>query len=125
MAQHDTILFVESIEEITAKVQETYASYAERKIAVVPKLVVLGTGIDNIEGRFFVCFSDVCYELPSIARATDVLIKLSVVFGLPYSKVSKLIWHFIANSAYGIERPESYVTIIRLKAYLEATKEQH
>ncbi|XP_062557171.1 uncharacterized protein LOC134222036 [Armigeres subalbatus] len=81
MAQHDTILFVESIEEITAKVQETYASYAERKIAVVPKLVVLGTGIDNIEGRFFVCFSDVCYELPSIARATDVLIKLSVVFG--------------------------------------------
>ncbi|XP_062550275.1 uncharacterized protein LOC134215028 [Armigeres subalbatus] len=52
MAQHDTILFVEYI-EITAKVQETYASYAERKIAVVPKLVVLGTGIDNIEGRFF------------------------------------------------------------------------
>lgn len=121
MAQQDTIIFVESVDQIALKIQETYASYAERKIPLVPKLVVVGTGIDNIQGRFFVCFQDVRYELKSLARATDVLIKLTVVFGLPFSKVSKLIWHFIASSAYGIARPESYMTVNRLNTYLQAT----
>ncbi|XP_058445907.1 uncharacterized protein LOC131427040 [Malaya genurostris] len=118
VAQEDTIVFVNKEDEIKSKIDSIYAAYAERNQPIVPKLVVLGEDIDTISGRFFVCYEEVCYELPSVSRATDVLIKLTAVFGLPFSKCSRLVWHFISEVAYGIKHPESYANINRIKTFL-------
>ncbi|XP_058836968.1 uncharacterized protein LOC131693274 [Topomyia yanbarensis] len=119
VAQDDTILFVESVEDIRSKIQAVYASYAERHLPVAPKLVFLGSGYKQVTGRFFVCYDDVIlYELPSASRALDVLVKLTAVFDLPYAKLSKLLWHFLSSYVYGIEKRETYANISKLTAYL-------
>lgn len=123
VAQDDTLIFAESVDDASSKVQQTYLTYAERKLPVVPKLVALGKDINSIQGRFFVFFKDFYYELPTAARATDVIIKFTAVFGLPFSKVSKLVWHFLSSEAYGLAERESYDSVNKLKNYLHSITE--
>lgn len=118
VAQEDTVVFVDSCEKIVEKVQSIYASYVDRKLPISPKLVAVGTGPENLTGRYYVSYTDLCYEFTSFARAIDVLVKLTHLFGLPYSKISKLVWHFISNSIYGIEQRESYASVNRLHNFL-------
>ncbi|XP_058467123.1 uncharacterized protein LOC131440050 isoform X1 [Malaya genurostris] len=118
LAQEDTIIFAASLSEARLKVQNIYETYIERNLPVVPKLIALGSDYKSLEGRFFVQYNDICYEFKSARRATDVLIKLSVVFGLQSSRISKLVWNFIKHFAYDIKQRESYASINNLLHYL-------
>lgn len=117
-AQEDTIIFAESLADAQIKIENVYSLYQERNLPLVPKLIAIGTGISQIDGPFYVWHSDICYELNTAARATDALLKLSAVLGLPFSKISKLAWHFISSYAYVIHQRESYAAINRLKKFL-------
>ncbi|XP_058814155.1 uncharacterized protein LOC131678034 [Topomyia yanbarensis] len=121
VGQEDTLIF-NSKEQAESKIKETYRSYAELNLPIIPKLVVVGENLDQLQGTFIVWYDDLYYELPSASRAVDVLIKLTAVFGLPFSKISKLVWHFISGYIYGIEQRESYAAINRLQTYLEERK---
>lgn len=122
VAQEDTIIFAKNEEEIISKADDVYAGYTERGLPIVPKLVFLGTGIDDLCGRYFVLYRDLRYEFSSAARATDVLIKFTAVLGIPYSRLSKLVWHFISGVLYGIPQRESYANINKLRSFLLNTK---
>lgn len=115
VAQEDTIIFAKCEDDAHEKVQTLYCDYADRNIPKVPKLVILGSDINTISGRFLVYFQDFHYELPSAARAIDVVIKATAVFGLPFSKVSKLVWHFLSSDVYEIPERESYASINKLR----------
>ncbi|XP_058443678.1 uncharacterized protein LOC131425641 [Malaya genurostris] len=119
VGQEDTLIFVGSKEQAQLKIQEIYQSYAELNIPIVPKLFAVGESLDNLQGTFIVGYDDLCYEFPSILRAVDVLIKLTAVLGLPFSKISKLVWHFLSSYIYGLKQRETYASIIKLKTYLE------
>lgn len=121
VAQEDTVIFVESSDQLSQNVQSVYTSYVDRKLPISPKLVAVGTGLENLTGRFYVYYPDFCFELTSCARAIDVLIKTTHLFGLPYSKISKLIWHFVSYSIYDIEHRESYASVNRLHNFLRQT----
>lgn len=125
VAQEDTIIFAECLEDAYNKVQNTYQNYADRNLPEVPKLVVLGNDLNDIRGRFLVHFKDFNYELTSAARAIDVIIKTTAVLGLPFSKVSKLLWHFLSSEVYGIPERESYASINKLRNYLRSKEQKH
>lgn len=118
-AQEDTIIFAVSLDDAKEKIEIIYSGYQERNLPLVPKLVVIGAGLSQIDGPFFVCYNDICYELNTAARATDVLLKLSAVLGLTFSRVSKLVWHFVSSYAYLTHQREPYAACNRLKKFLD------
>lgn len=118
VAQEDTIIFADTLANAKRKVEAIYACYEERNLPIVPKLMAIGTGVSHIDGPFYVYFNDICYELNTAARATDVLLKLTSVLGLPFSKVSKLVWHFVSSYVYSIQQRETYAAIERLTKFL-------
>lgn len=120
VAQEDTIIFAECQVEADNKVQNKYHDYADQNLTEVPKLVILGNDVSNMSGRFLVYFKDFNYELTSAARAIDVILKTTMVLGLPFSKVSKLVWHFLCSEVYGIPERESYASINKLRNYLRS-----
>lgn len=124
VGQEDTLIFVDSKEQALAKVQDTYRSYIELNLPIVPKLVAVGENLNQLHGTFMVCYSDICYEVQSASRALDILIKLTAVLGLPFSKISKLVWHFISGYIYGIHQEESYASINKLRIYLEKSRNE-
>lgn len=109
--------------EVREKVESLYVAYAEQGFPVVPKLVFLGSGPENFTGSFYVCYKDIQYEFESAARALDVLIKVTAVFGLPFSKLSRLVWQFISDTIYGLVQKESYSAIIKVNRYLQTRSE--
>lgn len=122
VAQEDTIIFVESYDQVIPKVQAIYTSYVDRKLPITPKLLAVGTGLENLTGPFYVYYPDFCFEFASSARAFDVLIKTTHLFGLPYSKISKLVWHFISCYFYGIQHLETYACESRVRKFLIKTE---
>lgn len=122
VGQEDTLIFVDAKEQAQSKLQETYRSYTELDLPIVPKLVAVGRNLDTLQGVFIVWYGDLSYEFQSASRAVDVLIKLTAILGLPFSKISKLVWHFLSGYFYGIKQRESYASINKLQAYLETTK---
>lgn len=121
VAQEDTIIFVASEDQVAVKVECVNTAYRERNLPLAPKLVFLGSDICNLSGKYMVVYGDLRYELSSAARATDVLLKLTAVFNLPYAKLSKLVWHFLSNVVYGVPQRESYASINKLRYFLETT----
>lgn len=120
VAQEDTVVFARNEEDAASKIQTIYSAYAERSLPVVPKLVVFGDDLNRMIGRFFVYYGDIQYELPSAARALDVLIKFTAVLGLPYSKQSKLVWYSISDIVYRIPQRELYASCVKLRKNLTA-----
>lgn len=118
VAQEDTVIFAETLADAIDKVETIYSSYEERNLPLVPKLIAIGTGVSHIDGPFYVYYKDICYGLSTAARATDVLLKLTSVFGLPFSRISKLMWHFVSSYAYSVHQRESYAAINRLTKFL-------
>ncbi|XP_062557162.1 uncharacterized protein LOC134222025 [Armigeres subalbatus] len=119
VAQEDTVVFATSLDEAKGKVENIYSGYEERNLPLVPKLMFIGSGVTQIDGPFYVYYGDICYELDSAARATDVLLKLSSVFGLPFSKLSKLVWQFLSCYVYRVSHRETYAAINRLTRFLD------
>ncbi|XP_055543001.1 uncharacterized protein LOC129728579 [Wyeomyia smithii] len=118
-AQEDTIIFVSSHEQLIPQLQSVYASYVNRKLPISPKFVAVGVDLETLTGRFFVYHPGFCFELSSAARAIDVLIKTTHLFGLSYPKLSKLVWQFIGCFVYGIDHQESYASVNRLSTFLK------
>lgn len=122
--QEDVLILASSRDQALSNVKTIYSNYAERNFSIVPKLVAVGKSLEDLQGHFFVIYDEVCYELTSASRAVDVLIKMTAVFGLPYSKITKLVWHFISGFVYGIKQRESYACINKLQNYLDIKNTQ-
>lgn len=102
-AQLDTFLEVSNREEVMIEVQRVYDIYEKQNSPPCPKLVVVGEAASNGGFHCMVVYRTLAYEFSSIVRAVDVLIKLHLVLGLPYSKTSKLVWIFIEKYFYEVE----------------------
>ncbi|XP_058814073.1 uncharacterized protein LOC131677980 [Topomyia yanbarensis] len=115
--REDTILFANSDIEADEKVREQYKVYQQLGIPLVPKLVFFG----RLSGTFRVYFQGFYYSLQSARRAIDVYIKLTAVLSLKHSKISKLVWLFIARFFYGIKVTERYASIDRLEDFVKSS----
>lgn len=118
--REDTILFVKSDAEADQKVQELYAVYRQLGIPIVPKLVFFGQPTE-LSGAFRVYFQDFHYSFTSALRAIEVYIRFTAVLSLKHSKISKLIWLFIAQYFYRLEVTERYASIDRLLDFMNKT----
>lgn len=122
--QNDTIIFVTSDADADTKLSDLYKRY-KVSIPLVPKLVIYGKPTDLL-GTFRVYHDSTIYSLSSVRLAIDVYIKLTNVLGLKHSKISKLVWVFIAQYIYQLKSAERYASIDKFIRYLEAAKEsQH
>lgn len=85
----------------------------------IPKLIVFGASLETVSPTCFVTYKDIGYKLSSISRGVDVLLKLILVFHLPVSKISKLVWLFIQQFVYGVNADYTYVNVTKLTEYLD------
>ncbi|KAL9702522.1 hypothetical protein quinque_006040 [Culex quinquefasciatus] len=122
-AQDDSILFAANEAEVRETVESLYAAYTAQGFPKVPKLVFLGTGPENFAGKFFVCCEPLQYEVNSAARAVDILIKLTAVFGFTFSKLSRLVWQFLSCTVYGLERKDTYSAITKVNRFLQTKQD--
>ncbi|XP_055604249.1 uncharacterized protein LOC129752500 [Uranotaenia lowii] len=122
VAQEDTIIWAENEFEIGEQVQKVYAAYAESRLPLTPKLVAVGKDYRDVRGPFYVYYHSFYYKFSTALRAIDVLIKLTAVLGLPFSKLSQLVWQFISASIYELPISERYINIVRLSKHLKSTK---
>ena len=77
VGQEDTALFEDTEDNIETKLASVFDGYRERNLPVVPKLICLGTSIDHLTGRFFVCYPPLRYAVTSARGAIDILVKLT------------------------------------------------
>lgn len=118
--KEDTILFASSDAEADQKVQELYKVYQQLGIPITPKLVFFGQPT-GLSGLFRVYFRDFYYSFSTARRAIDVYIKLTSTLSLKHSKISKLVWLFIARYFYGLKVAERYASIDRLEDFVNST----
>ncbi|XP_065078406.1 uncharacterized protein LOC135701518 [Ochlerotatus camptorhynchus] len=119
VAQSDTFLLASNIELGRIKLKETLEIYDKQKIPVVPKLIVIGEALETACGVCFVVYKAIEYQLPTITKGIDVLLKLHIVFGLPVSRLSKLVWIFIEKFVYNSEPLQGgYLAVNKLVDYL-------
>lgn len=121
--REDTILFANSDIEAEKQVQELYKVYQQLGIPFAPKLVFFGQPTD-LSGLFRVYFQGVYYSFSSARRAVDVYIKLTTVLSLKHSKISKLVWLFIARYFYGLKVTERYASIDKLEDFINSSLEK-
>lgn len=119
--QEDTIIFADSDDDANSKLATLYRKYKDLGLPTSPKLIFFGSQTELLD-IYRVYFEDFFYSVPSARRAIDVYIKTTTVLALKHSKISKLIWMFISRYIYGIKVPEKYTSIIKLEAFLNATK---
>lgn len=112
LAQEDIILFVNSQEDISAKVDEVYSMYVEWGLPPTVKLVFVGFDAASLSGQFYVVYKDLIFQVESAARALDVLVKTTLVFGLEFSRVTRLVWNFICTHYYEIPGLAKYASVL-------------
>lgn len=117
----DTIVFADSDTNANAKLTEIYKRYQDLALPRSPKLLFFGTPTELL-GVFRVYYNSYYYTVSSAIRAVDTYIKLTTVLGLKHSKISKLIWLFIARYMYKLKSAETYASIEKFVTFLEATK---
>lgn len=121
IAQSDTFLLTSSIEAGRIELQKTLDVYEKLKIPVVPKLIVIGESVHTASGVCFVVYKSIQYELSTIVKGVDVLMKLQIVLGLPVSRLSKLVWIFIEKYIYDSEPSQgAYLAVTKLIDYLRS-----
>ncbi|KXJ69394.1 hypothetical protein RP20_CCG027287 [Aedes albopictus] len=117
-AQEDVIFFAATDAEAMQKIHEFNETSCKLGLKPSPKLIFKGENFKSLTGEFEVHYQQIVYRFNSAVRAVDVLIKFSTVFGLEYSKISRLVWNFVSSYMYKIPVPEEYQSIIKLKRYL-------
>lgn len=113
VAQEDIILFVSTAEGIRAKVDEVYSMYNDWGLPPTVKLVFVGSGAASLTGQFYVVYKDLVFEAESVARALDILVKTTLVFGLQFSRVTRLVWNFICTHFYEIPGLAKYASVLK------------
>lgn len=120
LAQEDTFVLADTKEAGLTKLAALLAVYEKQKIPVPPKLIVQGNSMLDVGGKCWVVYKSLQYELTTVARAIDVILKLQIVLRLPVARCSKLLWIFIEKFVYGSTPPDSeYVAINKLATYLD------
>ncbi|XP_062562792.1 uncharacterized protein LOC134226195 [Armigeres subalbatus] len=119
-AQEDVIFFAETDIEATQKINGFNETVCKLGLKPSPKLVFKGADFKSLTGVFEFHYQNIVYRVDSAARAVDILIKFSTVFGLDYSRISRLVWNFVCSYVYNLPVPEEYESIIKLKRYLSA-----
>ncbi|XP_062540848.1 uncharacterized protein LOC134208897 [Armigeres subalbatus] len=117
-AQQEIILFGSTEYEAKQNLQDLYDRHKDLGLQAAPKLIAIGANYKDLQGPFIVCYSDLCYKLPSLKRAVDVFIKLALILGLQHSRFSKLVWLFVVKCIYGVYVPEKYANIEKLIIHL-------
>lgn len=118
-SQADTVLFSTNVDEAREKYNQIVLDCVETGADIPPKLIVFAEGYSSTNNGCMVVYKGLEYQLSSISRGVDVLIKLSAVLGLNISKVSKLVWIFIREHLYNIKSKHAYANIDRLQQYLK------
>lgn len=117
-AQEEIISFAQTDEQAAERVRELNATCASYGISSIARLVARGENIEILTGGFEVHCDGTIYRIDSAANAIDLLVKYNSVFGLKFSRISRLVWNFICSVLYEISIPEQYEAIIELKRYL-------
>ncbi|XP_055586992.1 uncharacterized protein LOC129748779 [Uranotaenia lowii] len=118
-AQAETVLFAETRQLAVEKYKELCSRLKDLGLPAAPKIVARGRGPTQLQNTFYVIYEELCYELPTLLQAVDVLMQLSHVLGIKHSKVSKQIWLFLARYVYSICTPEKYKSIEKLAVHLQ------
>ncbi|XP_065084640.1 uncharacterized protein LOC135706888 [Ochlerotatus camptorhynchus] len=117
-AQEDIIFFAETNGQAVQKINDFNSSYESLGFYTIPKLVFRGKDITSLSGGYEVHYKSIVYKLETAERAIDVLVKLSTIFGLEYSRICRLVWNFICSYVYDLVVPEQYESINNLKRFL-------
>lgn len=123
IAQADTFLLASNKELGYTELKNTLDVYEKQKIPVPPKLLVIGESLDEASGLCFVVYKTIEYQLPTISRGIDVLMKLQIILGLPASRLSKLAWIFIEQFIYNTQPVGGYLSVNKLVKYLQNQSE--
>lgn len=116
--QEDMIIFAETDDAVASKIKEFESTYTSLGFQVIPKLVFRGKNFHTLNGIYEVHYEGVVYQLDSAARAIDALVKITTVFGLQYSRISRLVWNFICSFIYEIPVAEQYDSVNTIKRLL-------
>lgn len=118
-AQEDVLLFAQNVQSGVELVRKLLESYAAQGIAAHPKVIAIGTSYRDMSGEFYVVFDRIQYKVNSAARAVDIVIKMSNVMNIPFSKVTKLVWYTVGEVLYNIRAPAQYKEIEVIKKLLK------
>lgn len=119
-AQEDIILFADTDEQAAEKLAEVNSTYSQYGFSPIARLLFRGQDIHSLTGVFEVHYKGISYKLDTAARAIDVLVKLNTIFGLEYSRITRLVWNFICTFLYELPVQEQYESINKLRRYMTA-----
>lgn len=97
-AQEDFIIFVQNLNELERKLE-----HVKQKLGTLqPKIVVIGAKWNKFD-EIFISYEDIKYKCGSYRECLWTLIKLSFIFNLEYSVLSKEVWYFLQEFLFQID----------------------
>lgn len=111
-AQEDFVLHVSSFNIMQEKLEKMQEENKLKKLKIQPRIVVVGPELTKLN-HFYVYLDGLKYKLGSFKKCLDLVIKISYVFQLKYSHITKHVWSFLENYFFGLDS-ERFPEVINL-----------
>lgn len=85
------IVHLFNLNDSARKREELKEHALQEKLTLQPKIFVIGENWNNLT-EIFVVLNDITYEVKTVLRAVDVVVKIRFIFNLEYSSKSKYVW---------------------------------
>ncbi|XP_016837924.1 uncharacterized protein LOC103317241 isoform X2 [Nasonia vitripennis] len=100
-AEEGIIIHVKIPGDIENEVNKKRNKMSNMKLSLQPFIILVGVNLKRID-QFFVRVDTVTYELPSLAKAIDILFKLYIFFNISYPVECENLFYFIQWAVYDI-----------------------
>lgn len=101
-AQEDFILLIPIINQLQERLDSLQSKFYKQKLNIQPRIILIGPSYAEIF-ECLVYFDGVKYKCSSVRKCIDIVIKLSYVFNLNYSPISKEVWFFFQEYFFDIK----------------------
>lgn len=101
-AQEDFILLIPIINQLQERLDSLQSKFYKQKLNIQPRIILIGPSYAEIS-ECLVYFDGVKYKCSSVRKCIDIVIKLSYVFNLNYSPISKEVWFFFQEYFFDIK----------------------
>ncbi|XP_055704424.1 uncharacterized protein LOC129802539 isoform X2 [Phlebotomus papatasi] len=104
-AQHDMIVRLDVSAQIDSTVKDCQKEAASKGS---PQMKIIVTGELEELKESYVCCGEFLFKLPSFAKALEVYMKMSIFFGIEYSRKCKYAWELLEGFYFEFMPSRSY-----------------
>ncbi|XP_044013870.1 uncharacterized protein LOC122856206 [Aphidius gifuensis] len=102
--QEGLVLHVKLPGDIDHEINERQKKFQDMKLELQSFILVVGPDIETID-KVYVCFDSTKYEVPTVLKGIDILLKIFLIFNLQYPQECAHTWYLLQWGILNIRTP--------------------